>query len=125
MGHPVTTNPFIIMTINMTVVFIVLVVLMYMIKLIHFLDPTKPKEEVTEKVASPEHNPAVTEAAIKALEEKTAASNVPAGISPEVIAVIAAAVTAMGYSSGQVTAIRPIQRETWKLSGREQGIRRL
>ena len=34
---PVTTNPLIIMLINMTVVFIVLVALIYLIKLIHFL----------------------------------------------------------------------------------------
>lgn len=116
MGHPVTTNPFIIMTINMTVVFIVLTGLMYLIKLIHFMDPTKPKEE-----PAAEAKPApVVVAPAPVVEEAP-----PAGISPEVIAVIAAAVTAMGYSSGQVTAIRPIQREAWKSSGRELGVRRL
>ena len=45
MGHPVTTNPFIIMLINMTIVFAVLMgVLMglsAMIRLIHIADPTK------------------------------------------------------------------------------------
>ncbi len=41
MGHPVTTNPFIIMMINMTVVFAVLFGLSMMIRLIHLVDPTK------------------------------------------------------------------------------------
>ena len=43
MGHPVTTNPFIIMLINMTVVFAVLIGLSFMIRLIHVVDPTKKK----------------------------------------------------------------------------------
>ncbi len=44
MGHPVTTNPFIIMLINMTVVFAVLVGLSLMIRLIHIVDPTAKKK---------------------------------------------------------------------------------
>ena len=44
MGHPVTTNPFIIMLINMTVVFIVLISLSFVIRLIHYVDPTVKKE---------------------------------------------------------------------------------
>jgi hypothetical protein len=43
MGHPVTTNPFIIMLINMTVVFVVLYGLSLLIRLIHIIDPTKKK----------------------------------------------------------------------------------
>ena len=43
MGHPVTTNPFIIMLINMSIVFAVLVGLSVMIRLIHLADPTKAK----------------------------------------------------------------------------------
>lgn len=43
MGHPVTTNPFIIMLINMTIVFVVLFGLALMIRLIHVIDPTKEK----------------------------------------------------------------------------------
>jgi len=45
MGHPVTTNPLIIMLINMTIVFAVLIGLSFMIRLIHLVDPTKAKEE--------------------------------------------------------------------------------
>ena len=44
MGHPVTTNPFIIMLINMTIVFVVLIALSFLIQLIHKIDPTKKAE---------------------------------------------------------------------------------
>ena len=43
MGHPVTTNPLIIMLINMSSVFVVLMGLSAMIRLIHLADPTKSK----------------------------------------------------------------------------------
>ena len=42
-GNPVTTNPLIIMLINMTIVFAVLIGLSFMIRLIHLVDPTKEK----------------------------------------------------------------------------------
>ncbi len=56
MGHPVTSNPLIIMLINMTVVFIVLVLLSFVIRLIHYVDPTVKKE-------TPKEAPAAEEAA--------------------------------------------------------------
>ena len=49
MDQPVTTNPFVIMLINMTVVFIVLISLSFLIRLIHIVDPTKPKEAPVEE----------------------------------------------------------------------------
>ena len=45
MTQPITTNPFIIMLINMTVVFAVLWGLSLLVKLIHIIDPTKNDEE--------------------------------------------------------------------------------
>ena len=39
-----TPNPFMIMAINMTIVFAVLYVLGWIIQLIHVIDPTKDKE---------------------------------------------------------------------------------
>ena len=105
MHQPVTTNPFIIMLINMTVVFIVLVALMYLIKLIHFIDPTKPKEKKVETPA-PEKAAPVQEVL------KTAPDN-----SEEIVAAISAAISSMGVT-GVVKAIRPIDRESWKQSGR-------
>lgn len=43
MGQPVTTNPVIIMMINMTIVFAVLIGLQVLVQLIHVIDPTKKK----------------------------------------------------------------------------------
>ncbi|WP_028128528.1 OadG family protein [Selenomonas sp. AE3005] len=109
MSHPVTTNPLIIMLINMTVVFLVLMALGVVINLIHYIDPTKPK------TAPKEEAPAAP--APVAEPESAAAAPVEEGISPEVVAVIAAAVASMGCA-GTVKAIRPVERNNWKNSGR-------
>ena len=53
MSQPVTTNPFIIMLINMTVVFLVLIALGVVINLIHYFDPTKPKAKPAEEAPAP------------------------------------------------------------------------
>ena len=116
MGHPVTTNPLIIMTINMTVVFIVLISLSFLIRLIHAVDPTKEPEKKEEpapapvaQVAPPEPEPVVDE-----------------GISPEVIAAISAAITAYGYS-GHIHAVHILHHEhtlwseTSHINARNQG----
>ena len=109
MSQPVTTNPLIIMLINMTVVFLVLIALGVVINLIHYIDPTKPKAAPEE--AAPAKPETVSE------PEPAAAAPVEEGISPEVVAVIAAAVASMGCA-GTVKAIRPIERNNWKNSGR-------
>lgn len=105
MGHPVTTNPFIIMLINMTVVFLVLIALSFVIRLIHVVDPTVKKAE-------PEPAPAPAPAAVAEPEP------VEEGIKGEVIAAIAAALSSYGYTAGQIRAIRPVDRNGWKASGR-------
>ena len=46
------------------------------------------------------------------------------GLTPEVVAVIAAAVASLGYGPGAVKAIRPIERNGWKQSGRTMGMDR-
>ena len=109
MSHPVTTNPLIIMLINMTVVFLVLIALGVVINLIHYIDPTKPK------AAPEEAAPAAPKPAAE--PEPVVATPVEEGISPEVVAVIAAAVASMGCA-GEVKAIRPLERNNWKNSGR-------
>ena len=109
MSHPVTTNPLIIMLINMTVVFLVLIALGVVINLIHYIDPTKPKaapEEAVPTAPEPVAEP-----------EPVVAAPVEEGISPEVVAVIAAAVASMGCA-GEVKAIRPLERNNWRNSGR-------
>lgn len=47
--QPVTTNPFLIMAINMAIVFFVLWILGYVIRFIHYIDPMKEKIEETKK----------------------------------------------------------------------------
>ena len=111
MSQPVTTNPLIIMLINMTVVFLVLMALGVVINFIHYIDPTKPK------AAPKEETPAAP--APVAEPEPVAAAPVEEGISPEVVAVIAAAVASMGYGADSVRAIRPLERNNWKNSGRQ------
>lgn len=112
MGHPVTTNPIIIMIINMTVVFLVLIALGFIIKFIHYIDPTKEKTEKTPvKAASVKEQPKVKEAAGEA-HEKTA------GVPAEVVAAITAAVVSLGYSANEIRAIRPRTSIGWKNSGR-------
>lgn len=112
MSQPVTTNPFIIMLINMTVVFAVLIALGFVINLIHYVDPTKPKAAEEEpKAAAPAPAPAAAPAPVA--EE---------GVPQEVIAVIAAALMSYGYGPQQIRAVRPIERNGWKRSGRTFGV---
>ena len=111
----VTENPLIIMMINMTVVFIVLVSLIFVIKFIHFIDPTKVKE--TPADTSEEDAPLV---AVKSATPAPAPEPVvEEGITPEIIAAISAAITAYGFS-GQVRAVRILNHEStpWRASAR-------
>ena len=71
--------------------------------------------EVPEEAAPEEAAPAKPEPVSE--PEPAAAAPVEEGISPEVVAVIAAAVASMGCA-GTVKAIRPIERNNWKNSGR-------
>ena len=114
MSQPVTTNPFVIMLINMTVVFAVLIALGFVINLIHYIDPTKPKAAKEEpKAAAPAPAPAVAPASAPATVD---------GVPQEVIAVIAAALMSYGYGPQQIRAVRPIERNGWKRSGRTFGV---
>ena len=118
---PVTTNPLIIMMINMTVVFIVLVALMFLIKLIHYVDPTKPSNKPAQ---SEEEEPLV---AVKS-ESAPAPEPEPVveqGISPEIIAAISAAISAYGFA-GQVKAVRIVNHEgtPWRASAKFNNLQR-
>ena len=114
MSEPVTTNPFVIMLINMTVVFIVLIALGLVIKLIHAIDPTKEKKEARKaEQAAPAPAPATAPAPV-----------VADGVPPEVIAVIAAALASYGYGPAAIRAVRPIKRDGWKNAGRSFSVQR-
>lgn len=114
MSEPVTTNPFVIMLINMTVVFIVLVALGLVINLIHAIDPTKEKAAPQKEAPAPAPTPAAP------APEPVSAD----GVSPEVIAVIAAALASYGYGPAAIRAVRPIERVGWKNAGRSFGVQR-
>ena len=112
MHQPVTDNPFVIMVINMVIVFAVLTAIWGLIELTHLLDPTKKKAEP----------PASAPAAPAPAPAAPAAPAVPTGLSTETVAVIAAAVTACGYSAEQIHAIRPAEQPAWRNFGRTQGM---
>lgn len=118
---PVTTNPLIIMMINMTVVFIVLVSLMFLIKLIHYVDPTK-------KPAPPAQTE--EEEPLVAVKSESAPAPEPEpvieqGVSPEIIAAISAAIAAYGFA-GQVKAVRIVNHEgtPWRASAKFNNLQR-
>lgn len=125
MGHPVTTNPLIIMLINMTVVFFVLIALSGLIHLIHKFDPTK-EPEVAETSESDEQAAIIA----KLKEQQKAAPvetppQVEEGITPEIIAAISAAIAACGFS-GQVRAVKIVGRENsgWRRNAIDNGLRK-
>ena len=113
MSQPVTTNPWVIMLLNMTVVFLVLAALGLVIKFIHRIDPTKSKRKAQEAASAADVLPvgAIAKASPELVEQE---------ISPEVVAVIAAAVASYGCDAGQIHSIRPIERTGWKNSVRIQ-----
>lgn len=111
MGHPVTTNPFIIMLINMTIVFVVLFGLALMIRLIHVIDPTKKTEVKTDAQPSVAATPVVQ-----------VAPSVTQTNDNALIAVIAAAVAIYVNGEAKITMIRPVESFVWKNSGRLTGI---
>ena len=112
MHQPVTDNPFVIMIINMVIVFAVLTAIWGLIELTHRLDPTKKKAEPAAAPARPAPVPTAA-----------AAPAVPAGLNMETVAVIAAAVSACGYSAEQIHAIRPAEQPAWRDFGRAKGMR--
>lgn len=109
MSEPVTTNPFIIMLINMTVVFFVLIILGLVIRFIHYIDPTVKKKDNVVKTPTPTSKPKPVAVKTEPSKEK--------GLNLEVVAAIAAAV-AMVDSRYKIKAIRPLPREGWKNAGR-------
>lgn len=121
MGHPVTTNPFIIMLINMTVVFIVLVALSFLIQLIHKIDPTKEPEV---KDAEPQVEEDEMQKLIRQVKESKTVASSPDDkgedeIPEEVIAAIVAAIARCGVT-GEVRAVRMLERDNtaWKSKAR-------
>ena len=106
---PVTTNPWLIALINMTIVFGVLIALGVLMNLLQVIDPTK------KKVAKPAVAP--TPAAAPAAAPVAAAQD-----DSEIIAVIAAAVAACGCSAEQIACIRRVKSDAWNVNARAEAI---
>lgn len=107
MGGPATTNPWLIAIINMTIVFGVLGALGIVINVISMIDPTQKKKTAKpETVAAPVAAPVEVEA-----QDDT-----------EVIAVIAAAVAAYGYSASQIACIRRVPSQGWAQNARVDAV---
>ena len=110
-GQAVTTNPLLIMAINMTVVFVVLILLGVLMTIVHLIDPTKKKKEAPAAATAP-----VTAPAAPAVPSASAQNE------DEVVAAIVGAIVAMGYSSEQIASIRPTATSAkWRLEGRLSG----
>jgi len=105
MGQPVTTNPVLIMLINMTVVFAVLWGLSLITRLVRMVDPTQKKKLA--ETSAPAAAPAVAAAPVAAQQDDAA-----------IVAVIAAALAAYGYSQSQIASVRRIDGHSWAQVGR-------
>ena len=111
-GQAVTTNPLLIMAINMTVVFVVLILLGVLMTIVHLIDPTKKKKEAPAAATAPVTAPAAAPVAPSASAQNE----------DEVVAAIVGAIVAMGYSSEQIASIRPTATSAkWRLEGRLSG----
>jgi Na+-transporting methylmalonyl-CoA/oxaloacetate decarboxylase gamma subunit len=106
MNQPATTNPLLIMFINMTVVFAVLYGLSLIIRLIKIIDPTQKK---------------------KAVDCPPAAAPVPVAVAPaapaqsdnsQLIAILAAAVAATGFGAARIVSVRPVGNPGWTQAAR-------
>lgn len=104
---PVTTNPWLIALINMTIVFGVLIALGVMMSLLQVIDPTKKKADAPKVAPAPAAAPAAAPVAAPA------ASN-----NDEIIAVIAAAVAALGCSAEDIAYVRRLPNAGWTNAAR-------
>lgn len=104
-------NPWVFMLINMFIVFFVLIMLWVLMTIIRLVDPTGKKKSSPKPVAN-----AAPAAAAAPAATSTASDN------DEVVAVITAAVAAMGYSSSQIASIRPAKNTGWTAAARLSGV---
>lgn len=108
---PVTTNPWLIALINMTIVFGVLIALGACMSVLQIIDPTKKKSNAPVAAAAPKAAPAAAPVAAAPVQDNN-----------EIIAVIAAACAACGCSSDQVASIRIVGSQSWIMNARAEAI---
>lgn len=111
-----TSNPFVIMLINMTVVFGVLYGLSLVIRLIKIVDPTK-KKIVAEDDLSKKKIATNVEQDITTSAPAQNVSN-----DDETFILIAAAIAAYGYSASQIVSIRTVGGEVWRQTARIEAV---
>lgn len=105
---PVTTNPWLIATINMTIVFGVLAALGVLMHVIQMVDPTQKKTAKPAVAPTPAAAPAAAPA--------------PVQDDSEIIAVIAAAIAATGCSADQIACVRRLPNASWTVNARVEAI---
>lgn len=105
---PVTTNPWLIAIINMTIVFGVLAALGVLMHVIQLVDPTQKKTAKPAVAPTPAAAPAAAPA--------------PVQDDSEIIAVIAAAIAATGCSADQIACVRRLPNASWTVNARVEAI---
>lgn len=105
---PVTTNPWLIAIINMTIVFGVLAALGVLMHVIQMVDPTQKKTAKPAVAPTPAAAPAAAPA--------------PVQDDSEIIAVIAAAIAATGCSADQIACVRRLPNTSWTVNARVEAI---
>jgi glutaconyl-CoA/methylmalonyl-CoA decarboxylase subunit delta len=119
MNQPVTTNPIIIMMINMTVVFAVLWGLSLLVRLIHIVDPTRNRE-AEQKALAQKKNADADETVVAPLSVKD--MEMADKTDKETFILIAAAIAAYGYQPSQIVSIRPMTNKVWMQAGRLEAV---
>jgi glutaconyl-CoA/methylmalonyl-CoA decarboxylase subunit delta len=117
MNQPVTTNPMIIMMINMTVVFAVLWGLSLIVRFIYVVDPTR-KHKFAEDAS-------VQKKTTDAIETETPITEMAATVSDteeETLVLIAAALAAYGYGNAHIVSIRPVRNPGWTQAARMESV---
>ncbi len=98
-----TSNPLLILLINMTVVFFVLFMLELLTRGIYFIDPTRKKTTPAEVETPVVESVSTTEESVEDLA---------------LVAVIAAAIAAMGETNGCIKVIKRFDGTSWSRMGR-------
>ena len=94
----------------MTIVFGVLIALGILMSVLQVIDPTKKKVAKPAVAPTPAAAPAAAPAAVAAQDDT------------EVIAVIAAAVVAMGHSADDIACIRRVHNNVWTANARVEAV---
>lgn len=116
-----TSNPFVIMLINMTVVFGVLYGLSLVIRLIKIVDPTKKKIIAEDDLSKKKIAPNVDKG-VESESATTSTSAQPVSNDDETFILIAAAIAAYGYSPSQIVSIRTVGGEVWRQTARVEAV---